>query len=110
MKNVVLLEKDAKMRTVLKESDADGFISRMQEQGVEPPVEIRRKVSGEKSVPIPSKVLLTLEEAALFTGIGQNKLREISSEDDCPFVLWNGSKRMFKHEKLVDFLYSIFSI
>jgi hypothetical protein len=61
-------------------------------------------------VPIQSKALLTIEEAALFTGIGQNKLREISNEDNCPFVLWNGSKRMFKREKLTAYLYSMFSI
>lgn len=98
------------MGTILDKKDEESFVGRMKEQGVESPFECRRKELGEKSVPIQLKVLLTIEEAALFTGIGQNKLREISNEDDCPFVLWNGSKRMFKREKLVNFLYSTFSI
>jgi hypothetical protein len=98
------------MLTSIEKSDADVFEKRMKEQGIEPPVEYRRKEPGEKNVPIQSKVLLTIEEAALFTGIGQNKLREISNEDDCPFVLWNGSKRMFKREKLTTYLCSVFSI
>ena len=63
-----------------------------------------------KSIPITEKVLLTLEEAALLTGVGQNKLREISNGEDCPFVLWNGNKRMFKREKLIGYLCSAFSI
>lgn len=98
------------METILDKKDEESFVGRMKEQGMESPLECSRKESGEKSVPIQLKVLLTIEEAALFTGIGQNKLREISNEDDCPFVLWNGSKRMFKREKLVNFLYSTFSI
>ena len=64
----------------------------------------------EKNIPIAEKILLTLEEAALLTGIGQNKLREISNKEDCPFVLWNGSKRMFKMEKLIAFLNAAFSL
>ena len=98
------------METILDKKDEESFVGRMKEQGVESRLECRRKESGEKSVPIQLKVLLTIEEAALFTGIGQNKLREISNEDDCPFVLWSGTKRMFKREKLVNFLYSTFSI
>lgn len=103
-------KKAVNMGTILDKKDEESFVGRMKEQGVESPFECRRKELGEKSVPIQLKVLLTIEEAAVFTGIGQNKLREISNEDDCPFVLWNGSKRMFKREKLVNFLYSTFSI
>lgn len=64
----------------------------------------------EKSIGIEEKCLLTLEEAAKYTGIGVHKLRELSSSDDCNFVLWNGSKRMFKREKLKNYLYSAYSI
>jgi hypothetical protein len=103
-------KEDFSMIPTLEKENAESFEARMKEQGIEPPVENQRKKAGEKGVPIQFKVLLTIEEAALFTGIGQNKLREISNEDDCPFVLWNGSKRMFKREKLVAYLYSMFSI
>ena len=61
-------------------------------------------------VPIWQKALLTLEEAAASTGIGMQKLRDLSSDDHCDFVLWNGTKRMFKRKKLVDFLEKSFSV
>lgn len=59
---------------------------------------------------ISKKCLLTMQEAGEYTGLGSQKLRDISSSDDCDFVLWNGSKRMFKREKLRDYLYSLYSI
>ena len=55
-------------------------------------------------VPIWEKVLLILEEAASYTGIGINKLREISNNEDCSFIIWNGSKRLFKRAKLEEYL------
>ena len=63
-----------------------------------------------KEVPIWEKSNLSLEEAASYFGIGINKLREMTNEDNCPFVLWNGSKRMIKRkafEKLLETTYSI---
>lgn len=56
------------------------------------------------------KCLLTLEEAAIFTGLGKQKLRDISNGEDCGFVLWNGTKRMFKREKLKAYLDNSYSI
>ena len=61
-------------------------------------------------VPIQVKVLLTLEEAAEYTGLGMQKLRNISNFDSCDFVLWNGSKRLFKREKLKAYLEEAYSI
>lgn len=55
-------------------------------------------------VPLGEKVLLTVEEAAALTGLGENKIRKISEGDKCPFVLWNGNKRMLKREALVKYL------
>ena len=63
-----------------------------------------------ENIKLEQKCLLTLEEAAKYTGLGQNKLREISNDDNCDFVLWNGAKRMFKREKLKAYLYSAYSI
>jgi hypothetical protein len=40
-----------------------------------------------KEVPIWEKTNLTLEEAAAYCGIGINKLREITNEERCNFVL-----------------------
>lgn len=61
-------------------------------------------------VPIWQKSTLTLEEAASYTGIGMQKLRDISSDEQCEFVLWNGTKRMFKRRKLEDYLEKSYSI
>lgn len=38
-------------------------------------------------VPIWEKANLSMEEAAAYFGIGINKLREMTNEDNCPFVL-----------------------
>ena len=57
------------------------------------------KIGGEvemrQEVPIWKKSTLTLEEAAAYTGIGVNKLRDLSSAERCELALWNGSKRTF---------------
>lgn len=61
-------------------------------------------------VPLSEKCLLTLEEAAAYTGIGICKLRDISNDERCDFVLWNGSKRMLKRDKLRAYLEAAYSI
>ena len=63
-----------------------------------------------KEVPIWEKSNLTLEEAAAYFSIGINKLREISDEDNCPFVLWVGSKRLIKRRQLDEYLAKEYSI
>lgn len=51
-------------------------------------------------VPLWEKYCLTLDEAAAYFGIGVNKLREMSDEPNCQFVIFNGSKRLIKRQKL----------
>ena len=51
-------------------------------------------------VPIWEKSNLTLEEAATYSGIGINKLREITNERGCNFVLFIGTKRLIKRRLL----------
>ena len=41
-----------------------------------------------KEVPIWEKSNLTLEEAAAYSGIGINKLRTLTDNEHCQFVLW----------------------
>lgn len=62
-----------------------------------------------EKVPIWVKPLLTLEEASLYFSIGINKLRQIT-DDKKEFVIWNGSKRLIKREKLEEYLGKAFSI
>ena len=63
-----------------------------------------------RQVPIWEKRNLTLEEAAAYSGIGINKLREMSDSKDCTFVLWNGTKRLLKRRRLDEHLDRLFSI
>ena len=63
-----------------------------------------------KEVPIADKALLTLEEATAYYGIGMNKIRELTNADQCPYVLWNGSKRLIKRKPFEEYLYSLYSI
>ena len=49
-----------------------------------------------KQIPIWEKSNLTLEEAAAYSGIGINKLRQLTDDDNCEFVLWIGTKRLIK--------------
>lgn len=63
-----------------------------------------------QSIPIWEKSNLTVEEAASYFSIGVNKLREITNDDDCDFVLWCGSKRLIKCVKCEKFLEKQFSI
>ena len=57
-----------------------------------------------KDVPIWEKSNLTLEEAAAYSGIGINKLREITNEDKCKFVLWVGNKRSLSDKEHCQFV------
>ena len=63
-----------------------------------------------KEVPIWEKSNLTIEEAAAYSCIGVNKIRELSNDENCPFVLWVGSKRLIKRklfDKYIEECYSI---
>lgn len=59
---------------------------------------------------LAQKELLTLREAAAYTGIGINRLRRMSNDEDCSFVLWVGSKRMLKRRELEKYLAEAYSV
>lgn len=61
-------------------------------------------------VPIYEKSNLTLEEASSYFNIGINKLREISDNENCTFVLWVGNKRLIKRKLLEEHLSRTYSI
>ena len=64
----------------------------------------------EYDVPIWHKATLTLEEAAAYSGIGIKKLKEITSSEDCNFVLWVGSRRLIKRAGLEQHIANSYSI
>ena len=57
-----------------------------------------------KQIPIWEKSNLTLEEAAAYSGIGINKLRQLTDDDNCEFVLWIGTKRLIKRRKFDEYI------
>lgn len=61
-------------------------------------------------VPIWEKSNLTLEEAAAYSGIGINRLRRLSDDEKCPFVLWVGAKRLIKRKKLDEYTERMYSL
>ena len=63
-----------------------------------------------KEIPIWEKANLTSEEAAAYSGIGTGKLREITNDRNCNFVLWVGSKRLIKKRLFDKFIEQVFSI
>ena len=63
-----------------------------------------------KEIPIWEKSNLSLEEAVAYSGIGINKLREITNEDRCKFVLWVSNKRLIKRRLFDQFIEQAYSI
>ena len=61
-------------------------------------------------VPPWEKANLTIEEAAAYFGIGENKLRELTSDENCKFVLWIGTKRLIKRRQFEQYLEHAFSL
>ena len=63
-----------------------------------------------KETPIWEKELLTMNEANIYSGIGMNKLLELTERRGCKFVVWNGRTRIVIRERLDDFIDKAYSI
>lgn len=61
-------------------------------------------------VPIWEKANLTIEEAAAYFGIGQNRLRAMTEDENCKFVLYVGTKRLIKRRLFEQYLEQAYSI
>ena len=52
------------------------------------------------AVPLWERYTLSVEEAAVYFRIGENKLRRIISENqNADFILWNGNRAQIKRKK-----------
>ncbi len=69
-----------------------------------------RIISKKYDVPIWKKSNLTLEEAAAYSGIGINKIRNLSKDENCKFVLMVGNKRMIKRKLFDTFIEQQYAI
>ena len=63
------------------------------------------------NIPIWEKYTLSIEEAAVYFRIGENKLRNLANENpNAEYLLWNGNRVQIKRamfEKFVDSLETI---
>ena len=56
------------------------------------------------------KVFLTLKEVSEYFNIGQDKVRQLTDEYECDFVLFNGINRLIKKKLMEEYLDRQFSI
>ena len=50
-----------------------------------------------QSVPVWEKYMLTIDEAAAYFRVGENKLRKLINENkDADYVFWNGNRAQIK--------------
>ena len=56
-------------------------------------------------MPVWERYTLSIEEAAAYFRIGENKLRKIVSENqDADFILWNGNRPQIKRKKFEGYI------
>ncbi len=68
---------------------------------------IKDKIGGDEvmnTVPIWEKVTLTIDEAAEYSNIGINKIRELSNNPRCNFVIFVGKRRLIKRKEFEKFI------
>lgn len=64
-----------------------------------------RKEVKRDMIPVWKRYVLTIEEAANYYHIGENKLRIIADEHpEADFVIMNGNRILFKRQKFEEFL------
>lgn len=56
------------------------------------------------SIPIWEKPTLTIQEAAEYSGIGEQKIRSLTKKRDCDFALFVGNKCLIKRQNFDNFL------
>lgn len=57
-------------------------------------------------VPIPQKLLLTVDEAAEYSNIGVHKIRDLLENPDCDFALKKGAYSLIKRAKFEKYILS----
>jgi len=57
-------------------------------------------------VEIKDKLLLTIDEAAAYSNIGTNRIRELLNEKDCDFALRKGAYTLIKRSRFEHYILS----
>ena len=105
MKNTMICEKEARVTSTAGLMFMVTEIMREQ-------YDAKSRKASEKTpgVEIKDKKLLGVEEAAELFGIGIGKLRELTNQDNCPFVLFIGSHRKIKKDAFEQYIMKQYSI
>lgn len=53
-------------------------------------------MANKEEIKISEKIFLTIDEAALLSNIGQNRIADLLRKPSCPFVLYVGRKKLVK--------------
>ena len=63
-----------------------------------------RNISEKNKVPIWEKLLLSVEEASIYSGIGKHRLREMLDDENCDFLVRKGTHKLVKRKQLEKFI------
>lgn len=63
-----------------------------------------KSTSIKEELPIDRKLCLTIKEAATYSNIGIYKLKELSRQPNCPFVLHIGRRKLIKRQQFEEFI------
>ena len=55
-------------------------------------------------IPVWEKAVLSISEAADYSGIGRGRLRKLCDDSDCPFSFRVGTRRMIKRREFDGFI------
>ena len=62
-------------------------------------------------IPVWEKYTLSIEEAAAYFRIGENKLRQLISENpNADYILWNGTRAQIKRKKFEEIIDNLSAI
>lgn len=67
------------------------------------------KVINKGNIPFYHKICMTIEEAARYAGIGENRMRQICDQHE-ELYIWNGTKKLIKREALEEFIRNSYTI
>ena len=93
---------------VRDDEDMAQLIESIKERGVITPATVRQKEDGRYELISGHRRKRACELA--YSGIGRDKLYELTNPEDCPFVLWIGNRRMIKRKKFDEYIERQYSI
>ena len=113
-KKVLLIDADPQgdLTTCLGWKDTDNLgmtnAPRSKERGAGMSKQIRNKFKYD--IPIYHRPIISVDEATAYSGIGRTKLYELTTMENCPFVIWVGTRRVIKRKSFVEYLERQYSI